>query len=97
MGAKKQVVADAPGKNAAIDEVMSAVLEVALARPGTRPLKGLAKMLFQMGLSRGLSRDQALLQAGESGLPALVTDKGQEESMEWSVEAYRECLGEQVK
>lgn len=63
---------------------------------GAVHLKALAEALFGMGLDRGLSPDQAVLQASATSLPPFVTDEGRREFRELLVEAYRESLNEQL-
>jgi hypothetical protein len=63
---------------------------------GAVHLKALAEALFGMGLDRGLSPDQAVLQASATSLPPFVTDEARREFRELLVEAYRESLNEQL-
>ncbi len=70
--------------------------EVADEGETAAPLKALADALFRMGLERGLSADQAVLEASGTSLPPFISQEDRREFKDLLLEAHRESVAEQA-
>lgn len=59
------------------------------------PLKAVAEALFRIGLERGLSADEAVLEASTTSLPPFIGEEDRREFKDLLLEAHRESIGEE--